>query len=379
MSFYNNVQALINSVPADDSCYTNDRILESRNVVIFGAGSFGINMARNLIASNRKINYFIDNDQSKHGNVILGIEVVSLEHFISNKDENVIIIICSNWHNQIRQQLLNAKILNFIEVDSVANSKYLYKFSEQKESFGQFFTREKEKFEEVYNILEDSLSKNIFLNLIAYRVTGNLNILKISEFEQYVHPNVKPEKGDIIIDGGAFIGDTAKQFNELLAENCIIHSFEPSRDNFEKMKEWVGANAIKNVNAVQSGLGKEKSELFMNSTEGEINAANIIVKHGNEKVSITTIDDYVYGLQLNDISLIKLDIEGYELSALQGADSTIEKFGSKLQICLYHKQEDLIDIPLYIYHKYKEKKYKYYLGHHRDNYMETVLYVIRDK
>ena len=91
------------------------------------------------------------------------------------------------------------------------------------------------------------------------------------------------------------------------------------------------------------------------------------------------IDRYVKEYALQDVNLIKLDIEGFELSALQGADKTIQNFAPKIQVCLYHKKEDLIDIPLFFYNKYKDKHYKFYIGHHTDNYMETVLYAIRAK
>jgi len=376
MNFYSKVKQFIDSVPADDMFYTNDHIQQSKRIAIFGSGSFGQDMARNLIYANRKVDYFIDNDDSKHGSIILGIEVISLDQLLSKQynHDPLLIVICSTWHKQIQQQLLNANVSNFIVADNIRMSKLAYKSSDKREMFEQFFNSNKEKFDEVYNIFEDSPSKELYLKLIAYRVSGNINCLKVSEFKQYQHPEVMPEIGDVIIDGGGYIGDTAIQFNEIVNENCTIHSFEPSKDNFNQMEKWIESKQVNNVMANQAGLGKEKQELYINSTEGFTNPANMIVDQGNEKVVITSIDNYVEERSLKDVNLIKLDVEGYELPALQGAHKTIQTFGSKLQVCLYHKNEDLIDIPLYLYHNYKASNYKFYLGHHRENYTETVLY-----
>lgn len=379
MDFYSSVQQLIRSLPEDNTFYMTQTILHSDRVAIFGSGSFGQDMAQNLLKANKKIEFFIDNDEKKHRKCIFGIEVVSLDHVLKMKKADLLIIICSTWHNEIRQQLLHANISNFIEADPIGISKYCYKYSAARKQFDEFFTREQEKFNEVFHLLEDDSSKDLFLHLIAYRVSGNTHCLKISDFKQYEHSIVRPEKGDVIIDGGGYVGDTAQQFNNLLDAECHIHSFEPSKDNFMKLKEWIDNKVIQNVTAVQSGLGIENTDLYMNTIEGEINPSNTIVEQGNEMVRITAIDRYVEEYALQVVNLIKLDVEGFELAALQGADTTIQHFAPKIQVCLYHKKEDLIDIPLFINNKYKDKHYKLYIGHHSENYMETVLYAVRTK
>lgn len=71
-------------------------------------------------------------------------------------------------------------------------------------------------------------------------------------------------------------------------------------------------------------------------------------------------------------TFIKMDIEGAELEALEGAKNTIVKSKPKLAICLYHKPDDLWKIPLYL--KKLVPEYKFYIRHHSKVRWETVLY-----
>ena len=76
----------------------------------------------------------------------------------------------------------------------------------------------------------------------------------------------------------------------------------------------------------------------------------------------------------NRVTFIKMDIEGSELEALKGAQQTIQRDRPKLAICIYHKPEDMTDIPLYI--KSLVPEYRLYVRHHSNRCSETVLYAV---
>lgn len=69
-----------------------------------------------------------------------------------------------------------------------------------------------------------------------------------------------------------------------------------------------------------------------------------------------------------------MDIEGFEMKALNGAINTIKKYKPTLAICIYHKYTDFIDIPEFILNL--NLGYKLYVRHHSNNFTETVLYAI---
>ena len=98
---------------------------------------------------------------------------------------------------------------------------------------------------------------------------------------------------------------------------------------------------------------------------------SLISDKGDFTVDVETIDNVVDSKR---VTFIKMDIEGSELSALRGAETTISKSKPKLAICVYHKPEDLISIPQYINSIVPE--YKFFLRHHQFISWETVLYAI---
>jgi len=92
-----------------------------------------------------------------------------------------------------------------------------------------------------------------------------------------------------------------------------------------------------------------------------------IDSNGEDVIKIDAIDNYKI-----PASFIKMDIEGSEYEALIGAKDTISKYHPKLAISLYHKPEDLIQIPYYI--KSLCPEYRFYLRLHSYYSEELILY-----
>ena len=60
-------------------------------------------------------------------------------------------------------------------------------------------------------------------------------------------------------------------------------------------------------------------------------------------------------------TIIKMDVEGFEREAIWGAAQTIARYAPKLMISLYHRNEDIFELPLLI--KMLNPNYKLYIRH----------------
>lgn len=91
-----------------------------------------------------------------------------------------------------------------------------------------------------------------------------------------------------------------------------------------------------------------------------------------DEVPTTTIDEFAVHHPVPRLDFIKMDIEGSELSAPKGAETSIRRWRPKLAIPLYHRPEDLFSIPLWI--DSLSVGYKFFLDHYSIHNEETVLY-----
>src|SRR5207253_1723267 len=133
--------------------------------------------------------------------------------------------------------------------------------------------------------------------------------------------------GDAFVDGGAHIG-----YLTLLGSSCVgtsgsVHSFEPVSLTHTALARNVARNRAANVRLNQMALGPRSGTLDLElpiDPQGEgilaWGATAIQVGRGTvERVPMTTLDEYADRARLRAVRLLKLDLEGAELGALEGA------------------------------------------------------------
>ncbi len=172
---------------------------------------------------------------------------------------------------------------------------------------------------------------------------------------------------EVMVDGGCFDCETIEIFKSQVKKYKKIYAFEPDGTNYEKCKSVIDKLGLEDVEMVNAGLWSETTTLSFSSGNGS--SSRIIENDDNsEKVEVCAIDDVCK----EPVTFIKMDIEGAELEALRGAKQTIINNKPKLAICLYHKNEDILDIQEYLMELVPE--YRFGIRHYTDHSFETVLY-----
>lgn len=163
---------------------------------------------------------------------------------------------------------------------------------------------------------------------------------------QYFDDEVMPKVSDeIFVDDGAYDLETAKKFCDWCGGNYKkIYSFEPNEDSYEMCINRLDLDPVENLVLLNRGLWDEETELCF-SMQGEGSSIDDASADGEIKIKTASVDDVVGD---DKVTLIKFDIEGAELKGLKGAKNTIIKNKPRLAICIYHKPEDIVELPAYI-------------------------------
>lgn len=181
--------------------------------------------------------------------------------------------------------------------------------------------------------------------------------------------------GDTVIDAGACYGDTALYFSHKAGASGRVYSFEFLPENVAIFSRNMSLNKslAEHVHLIESPLWSTSGkQLFI---EGNGPATRVLPSSMNpaaRKIETLAIDDLVRREQLSSVDFIKMDIEGAELEALKGAEETIRSFRPKLAISVYHKLHDFWTIPQYI--DQLGLGYRFSLRHFTIHHEETVLF-----
>lgn len=238
-----------------------------------------------------------------------------------------------------------------------------------------FLERYRAPVERLWRALEDEESRLVLAALIRQRVTGDHGYLRVSRFDEYFHPRVKAEPGDVVVDAGAFNGATSAAFARSVGRSGRVYAFEPSSANRRLIRRRLRRpwNWLLRVEIVPSALDASVGEAFFETGRGGSGALRASGEDARvEPTQVMTLDHFARDGRR--IDLLSLDVEGAEPAVLAGADRLIREQRPKLQVSVYHSLPHLFDIPLGLLDKYPN--YALFLGHHDVHSTETDAYLL---
>lgn len=215
-----------------------------------------------------------------------------------------------------------------------------------------FYKLHEAEFEKACSLLIDTASKECFERIINFKIGGDIRLLQPFFEKERVYGELLHLQGETIVDLGAYDGDTVREFAAADPAYQKIIALEPDEKNFKKLQRKCAH--LEHLFPFQLGAwDKEETALF--GAEASRNSA-IGVK--GKPVQLTSVD----ALISEPITLLKMDIEGSELKALEGAKQTIRTCRPKLYICAYHRSEDMYALPLKVHEICPD--YRFYFCHH---------------
>ena len=223
-----------------------------------------------------------------------------------------------------------------------------------------YFKENFEKFEKVYTLLADTISQEVFYNVIKYKLTGDISLLNKCETDvSEAYKNIiSPKENSVYVDIGAYNGDTLKEYISFAGENITAFCFEPDERNFRKLSATSQEFPNADIKLINAAAWDKNEELVFYSRSGR-NSAHTTAHKGLKAKTVCAVcaDDFIDKF----VSFINIDAEGSDAKAITGLSETIRKYHPVISCAVYHRNEDMFEIPLLLAEKYGN--FKLYMRH----------------
>lgn len=358
-----------------------EKIPQNSRIAIFGAGNAGKGL-KNYIDVNRKdikILYFFD---SYAQGQVDGISVINSADIDEHKNEFDLLLVATT--KELHELIIYFEFLNinYIHINRMIEEYFRHPdwFSDLEKVINIFET---EQDRNLYKLVWETRITNFFSQveqyaLKNYNIDFRNGISYNNNFHYLEHINYDAIK--TVLDCGFLNGINAICFYNKFKNIEKYFAFEPI---YEKVKSESFDKIIKKlgVKVIPLGVWNENTELFFTETsywKGGTKVINDPEKLSPyetlTKINTTTIDSYKNNQKIEKIDFIKMDIEGSELPALQGAIDTLKNDRPQLAISIYHSSDEYIKIPLFLYETLEN--YIFRFGHYAARTNESIIYAI---
>jgi FkbM family methyltransferase len=233
--------------------------------------------------------------------------------------------------------------------------------------------------------MADDKSKRIFEGILNYKITKDSEFLKILNadvddekfqyFDNTLYEFIPEER---FLDIGAYTGDTFSTFN-LLYKNGWEHYYGLEADNviYEELSKNIACHdkVLEKCEIYNVAAWDEQTTLYFES-----NAGSSSMNQTKSDFKISVCADKVDNILADEnVTFIKMDIEGAEFNALKGMKELIQKNKPILAVCVYHRRDDYYKLTDFIENTV-HGEYRFYFRQYRFTPTETVCYAIpRDR
>ena len=299
---------------------------EKRSVVILGTGDAGEKLFRLLKKNNVRTSAFASSDEFLRNRSFLGYKVLSLKRVKEIFGDDTVLLMGFGSH---KTEIISRVVDLSREFDLYMPD--LMTDREGNPTTRSLLKRDEEKYRWAYSLLEDERSREVFRKSLEYRVSGRIEpLLDINSSPEEAWDLLGGGEGEILVDGGAYDGDTISIFMSKYCSWKEIYGIEPSIRAYRKLEEKYG--------------GRENIHLYNGALSNEVGETGFAMGHGRGNhigegriVPLYTVDSILNG---KEATILKYDIEGAEREGIIGARKTIEQYKPRIILSAYHRFDD---------------------------------------
>lgn len=207
----------------------------------------------------------------------------------------------------------------------------------------------------LYMHLADYRSKMVLNGIIKYWFSFDVNklhtLLENTFLDYYDLDILQCNEKDTMVDLGAYTGDSILDYINTYGAYKKIYAYEITKGIYETCKE--NLSEFPDIIFRRKGIGSKRGIMYIDS--GNHGAGNKLLEDGDDEIEVVSLDEDI----AEQVSVIKMDIEGAEKEAILGAKAHIVNEKPKLLISAYHNPEDLFELPKLI--DTLRDDYKFYL------------------
>jgi FkbM family methyltransferase len=369
------LQSLLSETPGacrERERNTFDEIVAGKNLVLFGAGGLGRKALAALLEDGIVPLAFIDNKLA--GRLVDGIEVLSPVSAAEKwgRSAAFVVTIWASWADTMHEQIGALRNLGCETVVPFIPLlwKYQHLLPHVQIDLPSRVLEQNDRVLEGFNLCSDQSSRDEFVAQLRWRLRGEFEGLMKPLSDQYFQPDlVELNNEAVFADAGAFDGDTLARFvSYTRGQFRAAYLFEPDSENRRSIQGRLNSMPEEirgRVRIFAAAVAEGEYEVPFQGGLGASSSPGV----GPELVSCVTMDQALP----ESPTLIKYDIEGFELLGLAGSRRIITENSPALAVCAYHVQNHLWEIPLLV-HSFN-KNYRFFLRSHGQIW-ETVWYAI---
>jgi len=186
-------------------------------------------------------------------------------------------------------------------------------------------------------------TKHVELGTASDKISATIGRLVFShqslgerEIEGYLQ-HYRPQPGDVIVNAGAYHGYFALYLSQKVGPTGQVICFEPEPNNLKVLRQNIELNNAHNITIVPKGLWSSTTTLPLISM-GSGSVVNPNTTWRGQTTPVTTLDDELAQLNIEQVNLVTMDVEGAEIEAVKGCVQTIQNNPNiNLAIASYHR------------------------------------------